>query len=549
MVLLAGTLAAVYALALWEAMMNVKAGVPFSDVFRFVVRFANANTFTALTNTSIAPETIASSLRLSPDLFNFVPVTTDVSSILSDSAGAENRLHALYARAGRGIAAGYMGIAALLRLFNWTFLAGNVFRQRVLAGREPPFVGVQERVFRLCGRVSDTLTMSLAKDGEHLLPIIEDPSVLRHLLTTHTKNGTVPIAWTVRKSDYGSPVAWEGLLVDEPALLTTKDGKRLLYIEADGTNSEDALHLGTASADLSIEDASAAFRMIEDTAIMRGNLPEFECVRVFIGDILQKDSTGGGKEFTLKQRIRFRHEVDILVDSKLPILTEIIKWADATAAPGWQERKVVFETDSQEYYQNLSALLGTYGFTVLDIADISAEEAQTLPRLIYYRRTASTVNALRATIDTTDSPAPPLCTVIDTKEGLDTLQHLAHAQLPASTTVICSSDLYDATLRQIRAWSRAGFSPKEIQKELDARSAYVARLAAAIVEVAEERRKEAAAAATAAAPAAAAASTPAKDPPPKEGPEVDEDDLLPEDKDGEITEEERELDKDISKGE
>ncbi|KAI8920063.1 hypothetical protein DFJ77DRAFT_450924 [Powellomyces hirtus] len=489
LVVLGGTVTAVYGLAIWEAFLNVRTGVSMMEIWQFVFRFANANTFCAITNTSVAPETIVASLHLSPSLFHFVPLNTSPETLFLDPAQAESRLLATYLRAGRGMIAGYMGVASLLRLFNWTFVAGNVFRERVLAGREAPFLGVQGRTFRLCGRKSDTLTMSLTKDKEHVLPIIEDPAVMRQLLTKHTENGTVPIAWTVRESDYGSPSAWEGLVIDEPALLKTKNGERLLYIEADGTNSEDALRLGTASADLSLEDASAAFRMIEDTALVRGNLPDFQCVRVFLGDVLQKNTTGGGNEYTLRQRVRFRHEVDILVDSKLPILTKIIEWSDKVAAPGWQKRKVVFETDSQEYYHNLSTLLKTYGFTVLDISEVTAKEADQLPRLIYYRRTAGTVNALRATLDTTDNP-PPLCAVIDTKEGLDTLYHLRHAPLPPTTSVICSSEIYDATLRQIRTWCRMGYSTQEIQRELDARSAYISRIASAIADMADELKRE-----------------------------------------------------------
>ncbi|KAI8591099.1 hypothetical protein BDZ88DRAFT_66388 [Geranomyces variabilis] len=488
--ILGGTMGGVWLICLWEAFLNVKVGVSGVEVWRYAIRFANANTFCALTNTSVAPETIAASLNLSPHLFEFVPVSAPPGEMFADPQVAENRLSAIYARAARGMAAGYIAVASLLRLLNLTMLAGSVFRERTLNGRESPFLGVKGRVFRLCGRVSDTLTMSLTRDKEHLLPIIEDPSIVRHLMTTHTKNGTVPIAWTVRESEYGNPSAWEGLIIDDDALLTTNSGERLLYLEADTTMSEDALRLGTGAHDLSIEDACAAFRMLEDSAKLRADLPPFRSVRVVLGDVLQKNTTGAGNEYTLRQRVRFRHEVDILVDSKLPILTEIIQWADRAVKPGWwQDRKLVFETDSQEYYHNLSALLRTYGFVVLDISEVTSEEADRLPRLIYYRRTAGTVNALRATLDTTDSP-PPLCCVIDTKEGLDTLTHLRTDPLPETTTVICSAAIYDDLLRTIRTWTRMGYTPRQIQRELDVRSSYVARIASTIAEAVQKLKEE-----------------------------------------------------------
>ncbi|KAJ3050538.1 hypothetical protein HK097_008522 [Rhizophlyctis rosea] len=443
------------------------------------VRFANANTLSALTNTSVSPELIAASLNLDPGLFHY----------LSDSLhppNAVNRLHAQYAKVARGVAAGYMEIALLLRVVNYTFLASNVFRQRVLAAREPPFLGVEGRVIRLCGRISDTLTMSLERDGRHLLPIIEDPAVYKHLLEKHTQNGQIPAAWQVREGQYGSPQAWAGLYVDEPALLKTQNGKRLLYIEADGTNSEDALRFGTESADLTIEDASAAFRMIEDRANHNPSLPPYEVVKVFLGDMLQKKQTGGGTEYTLRQRIKLRREVDIFVDSKLPIVTEIVSWCDRTADKGYLNRKVIFETDSQEYYHNCKEILQNYGFTVVDIVDVTPEEAGKLPRLIYYRRTASTVNAFRAVIESEDVDPSRLCVVIDTKEGLDTIRQLHPDE---TVRIVCSSEIYDGLLRQIRTWCRMGYTPSEIQREIDARSAYVRQIAKMVAEQTEEAKK------------------------------------------------------------
>ncbi|KAI9096650.1 hypothetical protein DFS34DRAFT_650736 [Phlyctochytrium arcticum] len=493
MVFLGVTMGGVYGLGVYEALLNVHHGVPIGEVWRFIMRFATANTFCAFVNSSVAAETVASSLKMDLSLFHFVPNSTDdIISHYDNVYNAEARLNAMYARAARGLAAGYMGVAMLLRVINWTLVASNVYRERVLAASEPLFSGVEGRVFRLCGRVSDTLTVSLAKEGEHILPIIENPTLIRPLLQEHTKKGSIPIAWHIRENQYGSPLAYAGLTVDEPSLLKTKTGERLLYLEADGTNSEDALRLGTHSADLSLDDASAAFRMIEDVAERSQGLPDFSTIRVFLGDTLQKSQTGGGVEFSLRQRVRFRHEVDILIDSKTPILTEIIKWADKNAAPGWHGRQLVFETDSQEYFHNLSALLNVYGFTVMDISQVSSETSITLPRLIYYRRTGSTVNAFRAILDADPIDPGRVCVVIDTKEGLDTVQQLTkRGYLSAGqTTIVCSGEIYDSLFRQVRTWCRMGYTPKQIQEELDARNAYVSQMAKTIAQKAEEAKKK-----------------------------------------------------------
>ncbi|KAJ3044089.1 hypothetical protein HDV00_003193 [Rhizophlyctis rosea] len=257
-------------------------------------------------------------------------------------------------------------------------------------------------------------------------------------------------------------------------------------IWADGTNSEDALRLGTESADLTIEDASAAFRMIEDCARRNRDLPQYEVVKVFLGDMLQKKQTGSGSEYTLRQRVKLRKEVDILVDSKLPIVSEIVSWCDKTANPEYLNRKVIFETDSQEYYHNCREILQIYGFTVIDIVDVKPEEAAGLPRLIYYRRTASTVNAFRAAVESEHIDPGHLCVVIDTKEGLDTIRQLHPDK---QVHIVCSSDIYDTLLRQIRTWCRMGYTPEEIQREIDARSAYVRQIAKLVADQAEEAKK------------------------------------------------------------
>lgn len=50
--------------------------------------------------------------------------------------------------------------------------------------------------------------------------------------------------------------AWHGFTFVSDFFLKTTTGKRVLYLEADATNEEDSLSLGSRARDLTIEDAS-----------------------------------------------------------------------------------------------------------------------------------------------------------------------------------------------------------------------------------------------------------------------------------------------------
>lgn len=114
-------------------------------------------------------------------------------------------------------------------------------------------------------------------------------------------------------------------------MLKCATGRSILCVEADATNADEALDFGKQGYDLSIEDASQAFRLVERMAAQ--NIPRpFRLLRVFLGDSLQECVGGGEHKMTLRDRIHLKKEADVLIDAKAPLLLAILKWCHRTAS-------------------------------------------------------------------------------------------------------------------------------------------------------------------------------------------------------------------------
>ena len=119
-------------------------------------------------------------------------------------------------------------------------------------------------------------------------------------------------------NEYGVRSHWDGFRIPSAFFLKTKQGKRVLHMEADATNPENQLALGRASRDLSLEDASQAFRQLIRRARATTTVP-FSVMRVFLGDLSQLESTGAGRVYSLRKRIAARGEADVVVDSQVRV--------------------------------------------------------------------------------------------------------------------------------------------------------------------------------------------------------------------------------------
>ena len=82
------------------------------------------------------------------------------------------------------------------------------------------------------------------------------------MILRHSKDGTTPCYWHVRKNEYTAPWAWADLKIDDSWLLRTTTGRHMLYLEGDTTNEEAGLAVGERDLDLTVDDATLAFRRI-----------------------------------------------------------------------------------------------------------------------------------------------------------------------------------------------------------------------------------------------------------------------------------------------
>jgi len=536
--LLAASTSAVLAIGAFEgAMLCNELHGPF--IFRYAVEQLLPSCVWSTQDATI----VATAMGLDPQtvLQNLEPsVPSDAQTILRTQLLA----------AARSMAAGFMLLAQLVRVGTIGADAPTVYKERIRKGQEPPMLS-SPLIVRLCGRESDVTTTSLRRMGRHLLPVYEDPDRVSHLAW----GKRYPVYWCVRPGRYGYSYWWRDFPVDECCFLDSSTGRKVLLLEADATNADDPLALGDHALDLTIDDAAQGFRRIEELYRRKEGMPKFGVLRVFLGYSLELSKSGGGHAYTLRHRVRFAKEVDVLIDSRAPVLKEILRWCDRVAD---KDRRILFQTSSRQYFLNLRLLMKKYGYKIYDPLDwrmldeleeaeategevktntedtyesllqvlvdeqymdyasqgvISGNDEKTeaksrdkamrqrlrqiiklsrLPRIVYYGNTAETVNAVQALVNAGEVEVANCCAILDKEEGMsfltmvldeqsDDLVHHEQSTNPikkgerARTTpksglhIVCSSTIYDDLFRQVRHWTRKGYTAKQIQTELDIR--------------------------------------------------------------------------------
>ena len=494
----------------------------------------------------------------------------------------------------RSMSAGFMLLAQLVRTGAIGAQAPGVYEERVRSGREPPILGFDPKcpglVVRLCGRESNIISTSLRRMGRHIFPVFEEPhSKVSFLISQYSDGYRIPVFWSVRPDRYGSSHSWRGFPVSAECLMRTSTGKNILVLEADATNANDPLALGDQALDLNMDDASQAYRRIEEEMARNGPGIPFRTLKVFLGNSLEVEKSGGGHAYTLRHRVKYSKEVDVLIDSRAPILGEVLRWCDRVTSGHRNEsgRKIIlFQTSSRQYFLSLKLMMERYGYEIRDPLDwhvlselpshessangdedeypegednndrnkrrsllgvLNQDQKQSnartlqevsrltrLPRLVYYGKTAETVNAVQALVDAGGATPGNCCALLDKEDGtrfleaklgddqinlvqrgdatatvgstisndekIDSMNEQTSSKkaTKASSTsglhVICSSAIYDDLFRQVRQWTRMGYAAKDIQKELDGRYQAILRqskeIDETVAEVTETEEKE-----------------------------------------------------------
>jgi hypothetical protein len=269
--LLGGASAAVLGCGVCEGWLLTVAAAPAQEVAWFAILYGTENMLPSVIWSTKPALLVADAHGYPAELLIPLP-----------AAGPEEAAQLLRAescRTYRSIVAGYVGMAQVLRVVQGSARAAAQLQQRVLLGLEPPLRGVHERVIRLCGVRSDVTSLSLARYGEHVLPVFETVpnSPARHaalllgagdsydhLRSFHAAAGhpdvsamalveavgrqgagvfRAPVFWRVHRSAYGVSEAWAGLseALDGRTLLRTSTGRAVLCLEADATTGDDCL--------------------------------------------------------------------------------------------------------------------------------------------------------------------------------------------------------------------------------------------------------------------------------------------------------------------
>lgn len=470
-----------------------------------------------------------------------VSIDADPSVLLrsfrdNNAADAAVQLQSLGIAACRSVIAGFVCLTQVLRTLAWSLQTYERYQERVKLGNEPLFGGVPGRIIRLCGRSSDMTSHTLKYSHSNIVPIYEQPKRVHDLVIKFSDNFTVPMYWQVSEGRYFADDAWRNLSNRwSDFLTTTTTGKTLLYMEADGTNEDQSLAIAKRSTDLNVEDISQGFRSFE-TAVRRGlrghsveskRASSFRPFRVLLADLKQQVRSGSGKR-TLRSRVTLRREADVLVDSQAPVLDAILSWCHRARSRQKKEierklsdeeddddddgdaeqesasrkppsRRLLFDTTSTEYLENIQKTMSVFGFDIIDadaydrgelikseadgrsvsgVGVVEDDEGNELvlqvepPRLIYCSTTSESINAVKSLVDAGQVDASKCCVLIDEPDGIEALQSLIE-DTGHRFEVICSAIIYDDLLRQIRGWARVGHSAAEIQRELDVKFEHI----------------------------------------------------------------------------
>ncbi|KAL4161088.1 hypothetical protein PRNP1_001644 [Phytophthora ramorum] len=243
------------------------------------------------------------------------------------SADASLQLRIMSVLTTRAILAGFMVVTQLLNIVRASGMAALGYLESVYSGREPPLKGIEERIIRLAGKGSDVTEVSMVRCGAHILPVFEDPAQHRHLVAQWSLNGRVPCVW-----------AFELRMMPKAPL--PKD------------------------EELSVEDASQAYRLVERQTALALQRP-FRSLCVLLGDSRQPCNLGGESPVSLRERMRLKQEVNVLIDSKAPLLLEVLRWRERFV----DDRKTLVLDVTPHNFIPLQLLLEHHGYSVLTPAE------------------------------------------------------------------------------------------------------------------------------------------------------------------------------------
>jgi hypothetical protein len=330
----------------------------------------------------------------------------------------------------------------------------------------------------------------------HIVPVYENPDVVKTLIKKASNDGLRPTFWHIPTGSYAEMGLWKGFNLDPSWLVPTKDGRKVLIVEADASVGEEALALGKGddSNDLDLSEAGQAFvtldKLLKKVVAEKGVTGEVSLMRVFLIDTVLPVLSGAGRAITQRQAIELHNEADVIIDAKKPLLRAVHQWLEKSytkalssgSTSGSRKKSCVFDTRNQEYYKAMAVVLNSKGWQVLDRPTMTSIEGSSSGTkksydgvdsffLVYEASTADTVHEVRQLIRNGLKPEN-ICALLDRAEGVEELELLSNELSQGGNRAIkidyvCSSALYDDLFTMVRSKIRDGDSKEKIQQWLD----------------------------------------------------------------------------------
>ena len=172
--------------------------------------------------------------------------------------------------------------------------------------------------------------------------------------------------WCIGQKDYGYRHAYRKFPVNNESFVTSSTGRKILYFEADATNSDDPLALDDSLSDLTLEHASQGQRIIEAKYKQSNDVSMHRVFRVFLGNTSVYSLTGSGKKVSVRQRIEKTQEMNVVIDARAAVFTDLLRWCERVTRD-MEKREIILSTSDEKYFCTLKVWLKGYGYDVYDV--------------------------------------------------------------------------------------------------------------------------------------------------------------------------------------
>lgn len=530
---IASTATVVYSIGIVEGMLLSKR--PY--YFPFLLRYAREQLLPSIIWGTKSASDILLAMKKNPSAHLFF----DAMPHSNDMLNAKIRLRIQYLQTLRSIIFGFVGISQLLSLASIVSETNEAYSISVMNGKErfltnkrlyscsgssfddeniDNYKKVKEngKAIRFVGSYADSAMYNYMTGDRNIIPILEllsesgnisnDLGVYinmsnsldgkdrirnkdgQRLYTAQkkfreriTENGLIPSFWSIVNEKYSDKHEWINFdkCINDDILFNSKKNEKIQYliIEGDSSVSEQSSIMikNDNYSDLTLNQFTQGLSSVENIARDKFD-KNVEIVTIFLSNENSTLQSGGLFEHTLKDRIKKFSDVDLLIDTKKPLIKETVKWLKSnnhkdevhTGGDGDHDgdddgkRIILFDTCNREYFEQISSTLGKHGWKVQDFMEYVAKRGNNdehvdkvnidynIPLLIYQNNSFETINTLESHLRTQRlKNLQSCCVLIDDFQAIQNIQQLEKKyKCDNQINFVCSGVVYDKLFAQVR---------------------------------------------------------------------------------------------------